>query len=184
MRRESLIYRALNKALLDRAFLKETGKTRREMERKIASAGLWEMAQELSDLLLENPRFDSREVVKVAAEYFGTLNEEPPEGWLSWCFRDILHQRFETMPEPEHRAVYEEGSVLLLQILRGLYAYEEENLPFDPTRSMVFLTDDEIEEGGYTREYIKLHHLVKHRYFYEFMRIGTDITPFNTLVHI
>ena len=41
MRRESLIYRALNKALLDRAFLKETGKTRREMERKIASAGLW-----------------------------------------------------------------------------------------------------------------------------------------------
>ncbi|MDD7020022.1 hypothetical protein [Hornefia butyriciproducens] len=184
MRRESLIYRALNKALLDRAFLKETGKTRREMERKIASAGLWEMAQELSDLLLENPRFDSREVVKVAAEYFGTLNEEPPEGWLSWCFRDILHQLFETMPEPEHRAVYEEGSVLLLQILRGLYAYEEENLPFDPTRSMVFLTDDEIEEGGYTREYIKLHHLVKHRYFYEFMRIGTDITPFNTLGHI
>ena len=33
-------------------------------------------------------------------------------------------------------------------------------------------------------EYIRMHRLVRDNFIYEFMRIGTEVTPFNTLGHI
>ncbi|WP_441561830.1 hypothetical protein ACSZOP_05745 [Colibacter massiliensis] len=53
--------------------------------------------------------------------------------------------------------MYKTGRVLLLQVLRALFRYEKKYLPFDPTREMHFL---------------------------EFMRIGSVITPFDTLGHV
>ena len=88
------------------------------------------------------------------------------------------------MGEPEGMEEYRRGRVFLLQVLRAVFSYENKTLPFDPTKEMLLLTDHEIEEKGYTSEYSKLHRLIRGKYVYEFMRIGVDITPFNTLGHI
>ena len=72
----------------------------------------------------------------------------------------------------------------ILQILKTLYDYETMTLAFDPTKEIILLSDTEIINKGYTREYLHMKKWLKDRYFYVFMRIGIDITPFNTLGHI
>lgn len=71
-----------------------------------------------------------------------------------------------------------------MQLLRSLYIYEQQTVPFDATWDMRFLSDDEILANGFTGEYIHMKNLFCKRYIYEFMRIGKAITPFNTLGHI
>lgn len=46
------------------------------------------------------------------------------------------------------------------------------------------LSTDETDAGEYEEEYLKLLELSDTRYLYEFMRLGVDLTPFNTLGHI
>ncbi len=236
--RES-IYRALNKSLTDRAFLKEMGSDRRAAAARLQQAGLKSMATELALAALPDGRFPMLEAAQIAIERFDELTPAPaprprilPAGgtasgaanangtagasnangaanqtgasgtagaanaaaqapapdpalcWLAHCYDWLLAQLFPAMGEPEDTEEFHRGRTLLLQILRGLFDYERSSLPFDPTRDMTLLTDREIEEGGYSREYLKLHHLVRSKYIYEFMRIGVDITPFNTLGHI
>ena len=60
----------------------------------------------------------------------------------------------------------------MLQILRGVYNYERESLPFDPTRDIRFLSEAEAEERGCTPEYVRMCRLVRARYVYEFMLTG------------
>jgi len=74
--------------------------------------------------------------------------------------------------------------MLVLQLLRGIYSYERKNLPFNPTRNMHLLDDEEVEANEFIREYLQMKKLIRRNYVYEFMRISAEITPFNTLGHI
>lgn len=69
----------------------------------------------------------------------------------------------------------------VLEILRGLYHYEKLRCVFDPRRNIALLPVKEIRKEHYTREYLRFYTLVRERYLYEFMRLGTEVTPFNTL---
>ena len=88
-------------------------------------------------------------------------------------------------PEPAADAIrYQAGRRLLLQILRGLYHYEKLHCPFDPRRNIELLSAREIRQEHCTREYLRFRTLVRDLYLYEFMRLGTEVTPYNTLGHI
>ncbi len=69
----------------------------------------------------------------------------------------------------------------VLEILRGLYHYEKLRCVFDPRRNIALLPVKEIRKEHYTREYLRFYTLVRERYLYEFMRLGTEVPPFNTL---
>ncbi|MGI6211387.1 MAG: hypothetical protein ACOYJJ_02255 [Anaerovoracaceae bacterium] len=179
------IYEYLKKQLTDRTFRKETGMDRAQMEDFLSDIGLRKLAGELAETAGPDGRFHSRDVLAVSRKYFDCLNTgEPEEGWLQYCYNYLLHQLFPKRGEDELSQEARTGRIFLLQILRGLYQYERDTLPFDPTKNMRFLSESEVEEEGFTKEYLKLRRLVKNRYIYEFMRIGIDITPFNTLGHI
>lgn len=184
MKKEDLILSMIKKALLDRSFLKETGYTKKQMEARLNESGLESMAAGIMAAEGRDGRFSAACVAETAEAHFECLSNRPEEGWLKHCYGYVLHQLFPDKDEPADAEEYKEGRLFMMQILRGVYEYEEEYLPFDPTRQMHFISDSEIDEGNYTREYIKLHRMVKSRYIYEFMRIGVDITPFNTLGHI
>ena len=184
MKREDLIYGILEKTFLDRTFLKEAGYTKKRMAAYIKESDVRGMAVELSGAADSQGRFAGQDVLKVIKAYFDCLDEEPEEGWLKYCYEYLLEQLFPGMGSQHDWEKYHKGMLFVLQTLRGLYEFEEEYLPFDPTRAMRFLSDAEVEAEDYTREYIKLHRLVRSKYIYEFMRIGIDITPFNTLGHI
>ena len=71
-----------------------------------------------------------------------------------------------------------------MQLLEALFAYERQTLPFDPTVEMCFLSTEEITRKGYNQEYLRLLKLSERSHLYEFMRIGTEVRPYNTLGHI
>ena len=135
----------------------------------------------------ETRRFDSVKVLELAKEYILELRTPPEGGWLKYCFdytESVLFPETKgeldiSSPELEK---YNRGRLLLLQILRGLYKYEDESLPFDPTRTMELVLNN---PDSYTwEEYLRFKKTIKEEYIYEFMRIARDITPFDTLGHM
>ncbi len=175
--------RALYDALLDAAFLHTVGRTAEDMIQWMDTCRIADMADCLMQRRMENGRFDSREILAAAVSYIPELTPEPEEGWLAHCYRFVLGRMF---PAEAGRGgdAYRQGRQLLLQLLRAVYRYEQSGVPFDPTRNFIFLDDDEVLSQGYTQEYLRMKQLVADHYVYEFMRIGADISPFNTLGHI
>lgn len=57
-------------------------------------------------------------------------------------------------------------------------------LPFDPTLDFAVLTQEERRIYTGSGEYSMLLHMADKHFVYEFMRLGIELTPFNTLGHI
>ncbi|MEE0741064.1 MAG: hypothetical protein U0M21_02080 [Emergencia sp.] len=178
------VYEELRNALKDKGFLKEIGKTQSQVDTELMQNNGKAFSRALCERVGEGGRFSVQDVVETAKGWINLFLDEPENGWANHCYHYILGQIFPEKGLPADAENYRQGRQLLLQILRGIYAYEAKYLPFDPTKNLQLLSDKEILEGGFTHEYIKLHKLVKQKYIYEFMRIGADITPFNTLGHI
>ena len=184
MMREELLYKELCVALSDKGFLKETAMSRREMSALLSEEKWRQLAADLTDVTGADGRSDSRRVLEVCSGYLPQLREIPENGWLNHCYRYLLFLLFPEMGQPKDCEDFRQGRAWLLQILRGIYTFEDKYLPFDPTKTMTLLSDSEIYDKGFTTEYITFHRMHKQKYVYEFMRIGIDITPFNTLGHI
>ena len=184
MKKKELIYKELKHAFLDKNFLKEIGETRAHMTAYLQRPEAQQLAEALAEAAENNGRADSASILSVCRIFFPELSEEPEEGWLRHCYRYLLFLLFPEMGQPEEMQAAAKGRMRLLQVMRAVYAYEEKNLPFDPTKTMIFLTDEEVREHGYIGEYAVFLKMMRQKYVYEFMRIGIDITPFNTLGHI
>ncbi len=96
----------------------------------------------------------------------------------------MLGQLFPEKRTPANDKLYERGRIFFLRLLRLLFQYERRTLPFDPTVDMHLLTLEEVAAGHYTSEYRRFEHMARSQSVYEFMRIGVEITPYNTLGHI
>lgn len=188
------IYSVLSSELYDETFLEEIDWNAARMDRFLEASLMKELAYKAdwegreaasgNDEDYSIHRFDSKKVLSLAKEYILELRKEPSEGWLSYCFNYVASSLF---PETKGRdesmdEEFREGRLLFLQILRGIYKYEEETLDFDPTRSMNLLTRG--IEGNTAEEYLRFKDTIKNEYIYEFMRIARDITPFDTLGHM
>ncbi|WP_301859624.1 phosphohydrolase [uncultured Megasphaera sp.] len=185
----------LCQALQDPAFRSAVGMDAVEMAAFIRDNQICQMARKLESCRDAKGRFDSRLVLDIARTCMPCLKTSPEGGWLAHCYCFVLNRIF-----PRTAAQWEGwdgqtvthqfdgefrlGRMMLLQLLRGLYEYERAALPFDPTKDFDFLCDSEITAQGYTREYLHMKRLIHDHYVYEFMRIGIDISPFNTLGHV
>ena len=196
MNRESslTIQDALRHALSDKSFARQPLYESELLRNLRQPAMLAPLSEELAHTADEDGRFYAPAVADCLAKYLDVFAAVPEGGWLSYCYYSILARLF-----PENTAAWDEpamtvvladappyriGRILLLQILRGLYLYERYTLPFDPTKDMMLLSRDEIRANGFIPEYLHMKELIRDNYIYEFMRIGIDITPFNTLGHI
>lgn len=181
------LWECIQEAMVAPAFCRSLGLAPDEMRRQLRD---WEM--EKACALLESAadpqgRFPGAAVLEILRGFLPVLADEPPQGWLKDCYQALLRNLFPetTEPEPSPEADrYGTGRRILLQILRGLYHYEKLRCVFDPRRNITLLPVKEIRKEHYTREYLRFCTLVRNRYLYEFMRLGTEVTPFNTLGHI
>ncbi len=185
MRTYNELYQEIKYAMLDGAFLKEIGMTKRDMELEINKEKWHAMAALIQQCAEADGRFQAPKILPAIKEAVPALAEEPEEGWLQYCNSYTLSKLFPEVneafcPRDKHRL----GRLYLLQILHGVYRYEVLHLAYDPTKNMQFLSAAEVTEKGFTNEYLKLRKMSKSLYLYEFMRIGIDITPFNTLGHV
>lgn len=145
-----------------------------------------------SDLLMRadsRGRINSGDIVEIwstaAAKVFGKEAEDEPEGgWLAHTYDYLRNRLFPHIPAPEDSEKFEAGRLSLLKFMRAVYEYERKCCEFDPILDILLLSDEEIREKSFINEYIKMKALVRENYIYEFMRIGAEITPFNTLGHI
>ena len=189
----SALYQSLCRALTARRFLETLGMDKEDMEQRIRRSRLRSLADALEDCRKENGRFYAPAVMEAAQKHLHFLHKEPEGGWLHSCYQRVLARLF---PDSQvispaqvagigtHGDTYRQGCLFIMQLLRGLYYYERQTLPFDPTRDMPLLSPQEVQKMGYTKEYLHLRHVAADDYIYEFMRIGVDITPFNTLGHV
>ena len=146
---------------------------------------LEELASEVKYATASGGRFHAAMVAKVLEKYIPKLADAPEGGWAKYCFDYILSELF---PETKERDKsqddrYEVGRLIFLHILRALYRYEEETLLFDPTK-MMHLPHEREAEGVTGRELARLKEAIREEYIYEFLRIASDITPFDTLGHM
>ena len=142
--------------------------------------------EQLSDKLTADSsgRYHTEDIVAVWKQYAGSDFVEPEEGWGLHCYRQLRAALFPHIDPGSDPGKYREGRESLLAFFRKVYETERKNCSFDPTRDMVFLPDEKIEGEPYAGEYKKLRRLFDEMYIYEFMRIGADLTPFNTLGHV
>lgn len=195
MKREGItVYQTLRHALNDEAFRRQPIFPDGLLARLTSPQILEPLAEELARTAGSDGRFSTPAVVGLLQSRLEILAEAPEGGWLSYCYFSILALIFpgntNTWDEKPMLAAladeprFKPGRLVLLQILRGLFQYERYRLPFNPTKNMQFLSDDEVRANNFVPEYLHLKELIRNHYIYEFMRIGIDITPFNTLGHI
>ena len=187
MKNRELLQQELTRSYCDKRWLRLTGASRDEVMDSV-----WVFAAAADDLIEradENGRIGSADILEVwsrtAGAFFDrTDSGEPDEGWLMHVYAWLRNKLFPHLEAPADSEKYELKRLSLLRFMRGVYEYERKCCRFDPTRDITLLPDGEITDNGFMREYLKMKKLVDEFFVYEFMRIGAEITPFNTLGHI
>ncbi len=183
MNKNKVLYNRLCEIMTEKSFLKQIDMTEEEMLSLIQKKDENALCGEIFSAADDKGRFVASKAAKMAEVYLETLAEEPKDGWLVGSYNYILANMF-----PEKQSMEEgksiRGILFFLQFLKTLYRFEKESLPFDPVKDMALLSPKEIVQSGYNEEYIDLIRFSEQNYIYEFMRIGIEITPFNTLGHI
>lgn len=187
MNSRELLQQEIIKSYCDRNWLRSSGFSRDDV--KNAESIFAEAASELLELADEKGRLHSQDILKVWENHlrrpFSDVPEEDPkDGWLMHTYMYLRNNLFPHLDPPEDADEFESGRRNLLRFIRGIYVYERKNCSFDPTRDMLLLSDREITSNGFSTDYIRMKRLIRDNYVYEFMRIGAEITPFNTLGHI
>ncbi|MBQ1959562.1 MAG: hypothetical protein II354_03945, partial [Firmicutes bacterium] len=178
------LYSEIRETLTEKVFLKQINMTEEEMLVFLEENKFADIAEVLAeDACGGSLRFSLAKTAGLAAP---SLGREPAEGWLPHTYQYVLGRLFPAKKtiSDEDAAEYARGRSVVLQLTRALHAFEVKYFPFDPVYDMHFLRYDEIVDGGYNQEYLRFTRLLRQHYVYEFMRIGTEITPFNTLGHL
>ena len=135
-------------------------------------------------LLGENGRYSCHKVIQAFQDSAERLCPRPPEGWAEFCYRygeDLL------FPDPEFsksRKTYGPGALLLLAVLQTLLREEREEAVFDWRLDFSFCSEEEAAQGECAREYALLMERFQEEFVYEILRLGGEVTPYQTLSHI
>lgn len=186
MDKSRLLYDKIRQAMSEKFFLKQMDMHAEEMEYFLKREGMEAICVRLLEATDERGRFEAAKVLAQAEPLMRKIGQEPEEGWLKGCYGHVLGYMFPEKQKDEGITPMPtvRGRLFFLQLLKALYLFERETLPFDPTVEMCFLSPEEIIQKGYNEEYLRLLKLTGRYHLYEFMRLGVEIKPYNTLGHI
>ena len=184
MDNKAIMINTIKGALLNPDFIEAAGLDSDVMEVRTAREDFVEMVYELYYHSGKHGRFDTKAILSICSRYTPELEVAPIEGWLEHTRLYLLNLIFPHLDGPQDPDKFKAGRNILLQLMRGVYEYERKTLPFDPCYDIHLLSDEEITSKGFTDEYLRFNKLVKSNYVYEFMRLSSDISPFNTLGHV
>ncbi len=171
--------------MTEKDFLRRIKMNPDEMTALLRAEGTRQLTERLLACTDARGRFCAQKVLTEIRPQLDRFCEAPEEGWLQHAYQRVLHRLFPEKPAgsaetPAQRA----ARLFLLQFLKALYRYERQTLPFDPTVDFMTLTPQESEQHSGSGEYRQLLRTASRHYIYEFMRLGVELTPFNTLGHI
>ena len=113
-------------------------------------------------------------------------SDAPKEGWTVHSYKYVLGELFPEKKEYDDKYLkkFAKSRMFFLQLLKAVFRYEKSAAEFDPTYDLILVERDVIEANEYNEEYLRFLDITDKAYIYEFMRMGVEITPFNTLGHI
>lgn len=139
----------------------------------------------LADLFPIRERLSCAKILEVCRSLLEQVHPgEPEEGWLEYCSRYIKHRMFPGNGLGPSQPEFEGGAVLYLTVLQIMLDHERAALPFDPMTDIRFLTEEQYRVCDHAGEYRRLLRWWREEYIYELMRLGREITPYQTLSHI
>ncbi|WP_085832935.1 cytidyltransferase-related domain protein [Clostridium merdae] len=110
--------------------------------------------------------------------------DAPEEGWLRFSYQYICSLMFPKNGFAPKADQYAQGAQIYLTILHILLNYERAALLFDPMVDFQFLSEEEYGQCNSAKEYRRLMNAWQEEFLYELMRIGVEVTPYQTLSHI
>lgn len=176
-------YRYFKGSLTDRDFLQSIPMSKKSML-ALLSDDDWK--NRISDLLSREP-WGCEDVLQSASATIDKVSPTPKEGWLAYLYAYTIGALFPQRITQEKRReddALRTGRLLLFQIIRTLLQIKRIGKQVDFSRDFEFLTPEEYKKYDSAAEYKKLLDINRDWYIHEFMCIGSEITPYNTLGHI
>ena len=182
MKDREQLYKEMTAAFTERTYLQASHNSKAAVLKREALFS--KIAAEILSRADSNGRSSSNDILDVCALRLAEMKDVPPEGWPLHCYRYVLNRVFPHLDGPADPERYSAGLLTALTMLRAVFSYERKVCRFDPQLDIPLLSDAEVQSHGFTSEYSRMRRLAHNNYIYEFMRIGSDTTPFNTLGHI
>ena len=176
-------YKSFRECLTDKYFLRNIRMSKKAMMELIAKDD-WKSH---ISYLLQLESWGCTHVLEIAEKTIKQISPAPPEGWLSYLYNSTIGLLFPHRSAPENQereGLYGTGRLLLFQIIRALLQMKRGGKPLNYYRDFELLTKEESEKYDSSSEYQRLLDIMEDWYIHEFMCIGTEITPYNTLGHI
>ncbi|MCB6992814.1 hypothetical protein LI177_04860 [bacterium 210820-DFI.6.37] len=173
-------YKKLEQNLTEKAFLK-----RMKLSKKAMLALLAENNWKKTEGQQLQSSGTCQEVLTRTSQIMDRLSPRPEEGWLSYIYKDIMAELFpESYCRNKDADSFSAGKLFLLETLRTVFSHEESVKGFSPLLNIELLHPEELEGCPAKEEYQSFIQYCADHYVIEFMRIGKEITPYNTVGHI
>lgn len=183
MKAEQKLYKTLERNLTEKKFLKRIRISKKTMMGLLVEYGWKQKASYMEQMEAGSP--GCADLLSQARETMERLSPEPEEGWLSYIYQDINADLFpEKYEKDPSRSDFSAGKLFYLEALRTLLAYRQKRDGFSPLLNMELLKEEDIKGWPAAEEYLEFIEYFRCHYLLEFMVIGREITPYNTVGHI
>ncbi|MEG0829736.1 MAG: hypothetical protein RSD88_04510 [Anaerovoracaceae bacterium] len=174
------LYKELETNLTDKQFLKNMKMTKKVMLIKLEGARLSEKVEKL----IGQGDITCTSILDICSEILDGLCDRPQVGWLQYIYESTIDVLFPINEDNKSCDPYFQGRYFYLETLRTCLDYQRENRKFLPLIDLELLKDDEIQDCSAREEYFQFRTFMRDNYVIEFMKIGKEITSFNTIGHI
>ncbi|MGI6735787.1 MAG: hypothetical protein ACOX41_00520 [Anaerovoracaceae bacterium] len=180
------LYREIEAALTERSFLRQIGLSRRRMMTLLSDCRWREQAAELYERMpfSEKRPLSCADVEAVCRETLRSFADRPEEGWLQYTYDTALHFLFPHLEIPPRTEERDRAALFFNRVLYTALRFDARHRRFSPLRDFAVLREDEYSGCQTGAEYRRMLEIEDQHYIYEFMRIGAEITPFDTLGHV
>ena len=106
------------------------------------------------------------------------------EDWLAYTYQYVLNLSYPHATSIELMNKYEKSVIIYLEILKTIFISQRKNQEFNKYHDFDFLTQEEIDDLRNPKEYLRFRRVFDENYIYELMRLGYEVTGYNTISHI
>lgn len=178
------LYKKLEQNLTDKQLLRRIKLSKKMMLRLLSENGWREKTEQISQM----ETISCGQVLSMAEETLAQISEKPPAGWLRYSFDTTIQELFPEEGAPQEPRQYRQGRLLLMELLRTFFREERDRKGVSPLLDIEDLreelSEEELRDYPAWEEYLSFREYWDQHYLVEFMRIGKEITPFNTVGHI
>ena len=137
----------------------------------------------LSTLVNKN-EFTCSNVLNLCIDILNNLANEQKEDWLVYTYQYVLNKSYPHAVTIDMVKKYEKSVMIFLEILKSIFDSQKKNQEFNKYLDFEFLSQEEIDNLRDPKDYLKFRRVFNENYIYILMRLGYEVTGYNTISHI